>query len=60
MQKDICNVVETNQGLEIHLIEDLDQLHSILVNCDRWTEINNRFLCVRGGMIGIFAWVGEI
>lgn len=56
----MVNVAETEQGLEVHLIEDLDMLHAILTNCDSWTQLDNTFLCIRGNMVGVFAWIGEL
>lgn len=60
MQEPIVNILETSQGTEVHLIDDLDMLLAILNNCDRWTELSNTFLCMRGDMVGVFAWVGEL
>ncbi len=60
MPESLVNVLETEQGLEVHLIENLDLLLSILNNCDRWTELGHTFLCIRGDMVGVFAWVGEL
>lgn len=58
--KQLVQIATTEQGLEVHLMTDLDMLLAVLNNCDRWTEIEGSFLCVRGSMTGLFTWVGKL
>lgn len=46
--------------MPVNYINNLDQLLRVLNSCDSWTQLDNSFYCLRGGMQAILVWVGEI
>lgn len=46
----------TLQGVELHILDDIELLRDILNNCDRYTQLDGIFLCVRGELTGLFTY----